>query len=606
MDLNISRIVSPGIDCVNSTTDENKVYKEVYNISQRSNSGSRRNSTLSCDNSRTELLDRIGEQQYEDVLFKPKHKKRRQKTKGKTFISGAESGSDTMSTNSIRSTSDGEDPWSSERLDISSDWSTSTKQSEGNKRSSSEETLVRLGDGISSDVATLPGDNCSEHDDTVHENSATNEPDVSKEKRPSDLYIGEECSVPPEIQPDLRSPASIERDVANKERILAKVLQLDTLCDGNPENEKGDLELNCDIKKTDSTEFIEKKTHVNYVTSHSCVLSDEQSSNVADEEEVAWENRNPNEDSEPQDEKVASLTSILSYGPPSGSSAPPSHHASLEMYTTPDLKDGSVCENGVHEAVERPDRWMQYKVPDTISNLSVCKYYVCCVDCKELVYFSALNGLSLKWHKVDYKAKQVSISPNGTIVWKIHKSIAYALENPTTRGPFGREWKEAAHNVQWISVSDNMAWFISDGWIFVQKQLNSENPCNISSSPIYSSQPVTKVCSFQGSVIALTCSGEVLVRTGISHIVPEGKGWKKIVTPCPVVTDIALGSSHTTWIVDQKSCIHFTCSVLKQDIEWWQVRTFCYLDMCHYVQSYFNPKLIISFQVFLLFSLSIS
>ncbi|KAJ9589047.1 hypothetical protein L9F63_017661, partial [Diploptera punctata] len=578
IDLNISRIESPGVDCLNSaSTDGNKIYKDVYNISQRSNSGSRRNSTISCGNSRTELLDRIGEQQYEDVLFKPKHKKRhnKTKTKTKTFMSGTESGSDTMSVNSIRSTSDSEDPWSSERLEISSDWSTSTKQIESNKRSSSEETLVRLGDCISSDVATLPGDNSSEHDVTIHENSI-DEPNALqkiKDKRPSDLSISEECSVPPEIQPDLRSPASIERDVANKERILAKVLKLDTLCDGDTESEKGNVEDNCDIKTIETTEFIGEKINSKYVTSHSCVMSDETQAN---DKEVILENQNPDESNtsaEPQDEKLASLTSILSYGPPSGSSAPPSHHASLEMCTVPDLKVESSCENGDNEAVERPDRWMQYKVPDTISNISVCKYYVCCTDYKNIVYYSGLNGLSLNWHKVDYKAKQVSISHNGNIVWKIHKNVAYALENPTTRGPFGNggRWKVAAQNVQWISVSDNIAWYISDGCIFVQKHLSADYPCNISSSPIHCNLPVTKISCFQETVIALTCTGEILIRTGISRIVPEGKGWKTVVTPCPVVMDIALGFSNTAWIVDQKSYVHFSCNVSAPVVQWWSV-----------------------------------
>ncbi|XP_069698641.1 tectonin beta-propeller repeat-containing protein 2 isoform X2 [Periplaneta americana] len=583
-DLNIGKIVSPGVDCVN-TTDGNKVYKEVYNISQRSNTGSRRSSTLSCDNLRAEILERIGGQQYEDVVFKPKHRKRRNKKKQKkSLISGTESGSDTMSTNSVRSASDGEDPSSSERLDISSDWSVSTKQSEGSnnmqldKRSSSEETLVRLSDCISSDIVTLSGDVCSERDGTP---SVLDEVKTVKEKRPSDLSIGEEILVPSEIQPDLRSPASIERDVANKERILAKVLKLDTLCDG-------DSVLNgvnsCDINKIEAKELIPTKTNMKYVTSHSCILSEELTHDikVRDQKTDDWENQCAVQDEEDsvsqhsdnmpdsQDEKLASYSSILSYGPPSGSSAPPSNHASLEIFSSPDSKTESSCDSGLYEAIERADRWMQYKVPDAIVNISVCKYYVCCVDSKDVVYYSALNGLSLKWQKLDYKARQIAVSPNGTLVWKLHKSTAYALENPSTKGPFGRRWKQAVRNVQWISLADNMAWLISDGCVFVHKQLTAEYPCS-SSTPVYCNEPVTRICCFQGATIALTCTGEVLYRSGASHIVPEGKKWKKLSIPYPVVIDIALGCQNTAWIVDQKNVIHFSCNFADPNAQWWQV-----------------------------------
>jgi hypothetical protein len=590
IDLSIEKVVVPGM----GSADGNKELKEVYNMSQRSNTGGRRSSAPSSDNLRTEILDRIGEQQYEDVLFKPKHRKKRSKTKQKRmFVCGTESGSDTLSTNSVRSTSDGEDPWSSERLDISSDLSISSRPNGGSsnvqlsKRSSSEETLVRLGDCISSDVATLPDDSCSELDKIIND-SAFDEVSVlrssSKDKRPDDLCLGEECSVPSEIQPDLRSPASIERDVANKERMLAEVLKLDSLCGGDSKSEiilSGNC--TCDINKMESLEIMAEKTKVNDVMSHSCILSEELTHDVKVGEQKTddWRNQSASKDydsvsqhsediPDSQDEKLTSFSSILSYGPPSGSSAPPSNHTSLEICSSTDSKAESSCDSKLLEAVQRADEWMQYKVPDTIVNLSLCKYYVCCVDSKDVVYYSALNGLSLKWQKVDYKAKQVAVSPNGTLVWKLHKCIAYGLENPSLKGPFGRRWKEAARNVQWISVTDNIAWFISDGCISVHKQLSSDRPTSMA-KPVHCDQPVARVCCFQNCVIALTCSGDVLYRSGVSHIVPEGKIWRKVNVPCSPVTDIALGCHGAAWVVDQKNAIHFSCNFTAPDCQWWQV-----------------------------------
>lgn len=592
--MNVENVISPGVDCANAAPDGNKELEEVYNLSQQSSTGSRSSSVLSSDNLRTEILNRIGEQQYEDVLFKPKQRKKRTKTKQKKmFLSGTESGSDTMSTNSVRSMSDGEDPWSSDRLDMSSDWSVSTRPSEGlnnvelDRRSSSEETLVRLGDCISSEVAVLPVESCSENDKTVDDSSTLVDASVSqkssKDRRPGGLCLGVECSVPPEIQPDLRSPASIERDVASKERILAKVLKLDSLCDGDCEIEVLNGKHTCDTNKINGKEMITEETKLDYMELRSCVLSEELTCEVKDGDQESNDLGNQSvskdddsvsqhSDSIPdsQDEKLASFNSILSYGPPSGSSAPPSNHTSLEICSSSDPKAESSCDIKLYEAVERADQWMQYKVPDTIVNLSMCKYYVCCVDSKNVVYYSTLSGLSLKWQKVDYKAKQVAISPNGSLVWKLHKCTAYGLECPSKKGPFGRRWKELEKNVQWISVADNIAWFISKGSVYVHKQLSFEHPSSIARL-VFCNEPVARICCFRNSVIVLTCTGEVLYRSEVSHVVPEGRIWEKVIVPCVAVTDIALGCHNTAWVVDQKNSIYFSCNFTEPNPQWWQV-----------------------------------
>jgi hypothetical protein len=591
IDLNIEKAASY-VDCASVITDGNKDFKEVYSLPQQNNAGSRRSSVLCYENLRTEILDRIGEQHYEDVLFKPKQKRKTSKMKQrKVFVSETESGSDTMSISSVRSASDDENPWSNERLSIHSDLSLVVRSNETlnnvqlDKRYSSEETLVRLGDCIRSDVAKLPGDTGNEHDGTII-NSALYETDIpqisGRDKRPGDFYLGDKCIVPPEIQPDLRSPASIERDVASKERILAKVLHLDGLCDCDSESEIiFKCEDACDVNKTETQEVSAEKTKLNYVMPHTCNLSEEvHDFKDGDEKTDDWgtQSASKNDDTvsqdcaniaDCQDEKLASFSSILSYGPPSGSSAPPSNQTSLEIFSTPDCKE-FIHDSRLYKAVERADRWMQYKVPGTIVNLSVCKYYICCVNSKDTVYYSALSGLSLKWQRVDYKAKQVAISPNGNLVWKLHKCTAYYLENPSVKGPFGGRWKEVAGNVHWISLADNIAWFVSDGFISVHKQLSSERPSS-TAKLVHCDQPVTRICCFQNSVIALTATGEVLFRSGVSRVVPEGETWKKINMPCPAITYIALGCQNTAWAVDQKNAIHFSCNFTASDSQWYQV-----------------------------------
>lgn len=593
------------MDCATYAASSSKECKEVYNMSQQSNTGSKSSSALSSENLRTEILDRIGEQQYEDILFKPKLRKKKSKTKyEKLFMSGAESGSDTVSTNSVRSTSDGEDQWSSERLEVSSEFSILVKPSEGfsnvqlGTRCSSEETLVKLGDCISNNVETLHGDSSYEHDVRSDHSSAVVKTSIAQKlgnsRRPSDLGLGEERIVPSEIQPDLRSPASIERDVANKEKVLAKVLKLDSLCDVDSDYEGHP----CDVNKAETQEIIAEKLKLKYTTSHNFILTEELTHDIEAGEQRTddWESqsalRNDHSDSQQdfqdkkvasfdsqdeklascdsQDEKVASFSSILSYGPPSGSSVPPSNHTSLETFSSSDSKTEPSCGSKLYEAVEQADHWMQYNVPGTIVNLSVCKYYVCCVDAKGVVYYSALNGLSLRWQKVDYKAKQVAISPDGALVWKLHKCTAYALENPSIKGPFGVRWKEVAGHVQWISVADKTAWFLSDGCISVHQELTSEHPSS-TAKLVDCSQPVARISCFRDSMIVLTLKGEVLFRSGVSHIVAEGTKWKRLNVPCRTVADVALGCHYTAWVVDQTNTIHFSYNFTEPDAQWWQV-----------------------------------
>lgn len=57
----------------------------------------------------------------------------------------------------------------------------------------------------------------------------------------------------------LNAASSIERDVASKERILAKVLKLDSLCDGHCEIEVLNGKHTCDTNKINRNEMITEK-----------------------------------------------------------------------------------------------------------------------------------------------------------------------------------------------------------------------------------------------------------------------------------------------------------------------------------------------------------
>ncbi|KAK7791330.1 hypothetical protein R5R35_011714 [Gryllus longicercus] len=560
--LTLDDLESGSINGVGSSGDEPKVNKEVFNRHRQFSSQSSQEFALLTEASRAEVLEKIGEQKFEEVVFKPKKKKKNKKMlKNKHFVSGAESGSDTISVNSARSNvSDSEDPWSSERLDMSSDWSgMSTRASSSAnecalKRSSSEETLVRLGDSIISELGTLPGDDagsCSE-----------------QSTRPSDLTVGNHPeekvnTVPPGIQPDLRSPASIERDVADKEKLLAEVLKLDTLC-----LEKGPIS----DKESNTSGVDAMKPDKNMVSSETYVLSPVSAVGVSMSEKIECDllRRNSvelsDDNTESQDEKLASIGSTLSYGPPSGSSAPPSNHASLEIAHPMDidtLEEGCVVS-------ERADNWIQYRTPDSIVGFCVCAHYVCCVDSNSRIHYSGVNGLSLKWQKADDRGEQISVSEDSKIVWKLHKGTAYALVLPSCKGPFGEKWIVAARDVQSVAIDDTVAWYVTlDSRVYIQKGLTPEKPVGAPVA-VCCVFPTVRVSCFESAVWVLTSTDKVLYREGISVDVPEGTTWKEVSVPFPVM-DMVLGCQGTGWVVDEKNVIHFTKDFAAKSPQWWQI-----------------------------------
>lgn len=57
-------------------------------------------------------------------------------------------------------------------------------------------------------------------------------------------------------------------------------------------------------------------------------------------------------------------------------------------------------------------------------------------------------------------------------------------------------WKIAARNVESVAVSENAAWYVSNGNIYVQKDLSRDKPYNESHTKIDCPKEVSKVCCF--------------------------------------------------------------------------------------------------------------
>jgi hypothetical protein len=61
---------------------------------------------------------------------------------------------------------------------------------------------------------------------------------------------------------------------------------------------------------------------------------------------------------------------------------------------------------------------------------------------------------------VNEPANQISVSPSGHIVWRLHRGRVFAGTKITHKRPEGLKWVEAVQNVVYISVDDHCAWYV--------------------------------------------------------------------------------------------------------------------------------------------------
>lgn len=427
--------------------------------------------------------------------------------------------------------------------------SSSIAQCNLDSHSSSEETLTKLNESVTNDNGSC---SVSINSELMNELCLDND-----ERTELDFHFDPKCGTQfyqEFVQPDLRSPESIERDVENKERMLAKVLNLDILLpdviDDSKQN-KENIKLNAQISAPGISKSPTEEHHI----------CQSQNFNLKSSVEDVLECEGVCQEDNPSFGSV-----VLNYGPPSGSSAPTSNQASLEL--EPQSLEITLFETAEQETA---DKWLQYKTPSSVMSLSVCQHYVCCIDSRDSIYFSTFNGLGLKWQKLDNKGRQIAMSQDGNLVWKIHKNVMYALMKPSYKGPFGSKWMEADRDVQSIAMSDESGWFISlDGRIYIQKNLSRENPCS-ESVHVHCLLPATRISCFKQTVWILTTTGEVWWRDGITTALPEGTEWKIVRLPPTIVVDIALGCQETGWLVDNKNLTYFSTDFVDSFPQWWQV-----------------------------------
>lgn len=105
------------------------------------------------------------------------------------------------------------------------------------------------------------------------------------------------------------------------------------------------------------------------------------------------------------------------------------------------------------------NNWLQLPAPANVLSLSVSSRHVWCIDASHKMLYSQLRGPGLRWFIVTTApAQQVSVSPSGSLVWRLDSGSAYAACNVSARQPWGNKWIEVARDVSWISVDNHAAW----------------------------------------------------------------------------------------------------------------------------------------------------
>ena len=103
--------------------------------------------------------------------------------------------------------------------------------------------------------------------------------------------------------------------------------------------------------------------------------------------------------------------------------------------------------------------WSEITAPANIYSLAVSDNHLWFTDKSENIYYSLLQGAKgIVWRKATGYASQISVSPSGSIVWRLCKGVVFAGTKISTRHPEGLKWVEAVREVQYIAVSNTCAW----------------------------------------------------------------------------------------------------------------------------------------------------
>ncbi|XP_059491142.1 tectonin beta-propeller repeat-containing protein 2-like [Neocloeon triangulifer] len=347
---------------------------------------------------------------------------------------------------------------------------------------------------------------------------------------PDDILTGLPCRPLP--LPDLRSPDSIERDVADKESKLAEVMPVlrDLLNPGGATTPQG--------------EIVNKSVHGSKET-------------------------------------TPVRPSVLPLVRKERSFSSSSKQMSLDSSTSTLLPVTGIHPLQQSSATETVERWVQFSLLEPVSNLWVNKWFVCCIGPHGSIKFSTSCNGELKWRESEWRAQEVQTTPNGKVVWRVHRGVAFRA-NCSRENPFVEQnWAQEVRGVKALAVTESgAAWVVTAD---CSLQYHGEN--GVISIP--SDFPVARVtCSGYSIWVVSAGCGQLWQRACVSEAQPSGTHWLRIATPNgePVLAaalsmkTVPMGYFTIGWVLDRRNALYFSFDALvhsgelpKQAPSWWQV-----------------------------------
>ncbi|XP_065200241.1 uncharacterized protein LOC135831573 [Planococcus citri] len=217
---------------------------------------------------------------------------------------------------------------------------------------------------------------------------------------------------------------------------------------------------------------------------------------------------------------------------------------------------------------EHEDSWSSWYLPNVSKWICVTNSGIYYGGAKSTVYYSETKDLKLNWKIQNYRAVKMSVSLDGSILWKIDLGVAYAYSTDLVN-----RWKTIARNVESVAVNENSAWYLSDGNIHVQFDLTAEKPFSEKSNKVPCPEKMSKIYCYENIVWGLTKKGKILCKNIPRDFDYVTAQWKNIPYPENLkISHLALGCKNTGWIITNNDEIHFTDNFLSSnEPDWWQV-----------------------------------
>ncbi|CAG5119309.1 unnamed protein product [Candidula unifasciata] len=222
--------------------------------------------------------------------------------------------------------------------------------------------------------------------------------------------------------------------------------------------------------------------------------------------------------------------------------------------------------------------WSELTTSANICSLALSNSHIWYTDKSDSIYYSSFNNpKGIQWRKITDHGSQISVSPSGNIVWRLHRGVVYAGTKICTRRPEGLKWVEAVRDVKTICVDNDCAWFVmNNGDVMMQRRLSLERPC-YKSQKVECSHKLKYILVRFGIVWAITEELHLLVRTGVSDGMPEGIAWEMDNRDGPpyLFSHVAVDHDSIGWAIDVLGHLWFCDGVTREQPlgrrRWWQV-----------------------------------